>query len=138
MAPPANPQPSANSTVGKNALAQATAPAPANATVSAMDTFIPTIHDAKPDDIERRFKYSALTKIEGEPDYEQMCVVHKEIFRNAISIRSIFGGGEHGHLRSVSKPALYQTDSGHTCTVAATGGVYPVFTTGATNDEKKK
>ena len=109
MAPPENPRPSANSTFGINALAQATAPDPANVTLSVVDTFIPNIPNAKLDNIERRFKYSTLTKIEGEPDHEKMCVVREEIFRNAIAIRLIFGGGEHGHLGSVSKPTLYQT-----------------------------
>ena len=54
-----------------------------------------TIPDTKTDDIERSFKYSNITKTEGEPDYEQICVMRAEIFRNAISIRSIFVGGNH-------------------------------------------
>ena len=110
MAPPENPWPSANSTVRRNAPVQATAPAPTNVTVSVMDMFIPAIPDAKPDDTERRFKYSTLTKMEGKPDYEQMCVVRKEIFRNSIAIRLIFVGGKHGHLSSVSNPTLNQTE----------------------------
>ena len=138
MAPPENPQPSANSNVGQNVPAQARAPAPANVTVSVMDTFIPTIPEANPDNIDRRFKYSTLTKIEGEPDYEQVHIMQEKIFCNSIAIRSIFGGGKHGHLRSISKLRLYHTESGHAWTVASTGGVYPVFRTNATKNDKKK
>ena len=111
---------------------------PVNVTLSAMESFIPTIPDAIPKGIKRRFKYSTLTKIEGGADYKQMCIAREELFRNVIAINSTFGGGNHGHLGSVSKPALYHTESGHNWTVSASGGVYPVFPAGATNDEKKK
>ena len=67
-----------------------------------------------------------------------MCISRGELFRNAIAIKSTFGGGKHGHLESVSKPALYHIESRHNWTVPASGGVYPVFPAGATNDEKKK
>ena len=74
------------------------APKPTPIYVSAMDTYAPIILDPKPDDIERRFKHPTLTKIEDEPDYEQICIVRKELFHNAIAIRSTFRGRKHGHL----------------------------------------
>ena len=106
--------------------------------MSAIDLFIPIIPNNNPEGIKRRFKYSTLTKIEGEPDYERMCIVREEIFRIAIAIKSTFRGVKHGHLGSVSKPPLYHTDSGHNWTVLTSGGVYPVFPSSAINDEKKK
>ena len=120
------------------AAAGASSTPPVNVTVSVMDSFIPTIPDANPKGTERKFKYSTLTKIEGEPYYGRMCIACEELCRNAIAIKSTFGGGNHGHLGSVSKPALYHTESGHNWTVSASGGVYPVFPAGATNDDKKK
>ena len=120
------------------AAAEASATPPVNVTVSAMDSFIPTIPDANPEGIKQGFKYSTLTKIEGVPDYEQMCIVHKKLCRNSIAINSMFGGGKHGRIGSVSNQTLYHTESGHNWTVPAYGGVYPVFPAGATNDEKKK
>ena len=71
--------------------------------VSAMDTYVPIIPDPKPDDIEWRFKHLTLTKIEYKPDYEQMCIVREELFRNAIVIKSTFGGRKHSHLGSVHR-----------------------------------
>ena len=71
---------------------------PAPVYVSAMDTYVPITPNPKPDDIERRFKHPTLTKIEGEPDYEQMCIVREEIFRNAIAMKSTFRWRKHGHL----------------------------------------
>ena len=59
------------------------------------------IPNPKLDEIERRFKHPTLSTIENEPDYEQMCVVREELFRNAIAINSTFGGKIHGHLGSV-------------------------------------
>ena len=78
-----------------------TAPDPAPVYASDMDTYVPIIPNLKPDNIERRFKHPTLTTIENEPDYEQMCVVREELFRNAIGIKSTFGGKKHGHLGSV-------------------------------------
>ena len=72
------------------AAAEASATPPVNVTMSAMDLFIPTIPDANPEGIEQRFKYSTLKNIEGDPDYEQMCITCKEISRNSIAIKSTF------------------------------------------------
>ena len=69
--------------------------------VSAMDTYVPIIPDPNPDDIDCRFKNPTLTRIEDKPDYEQMCTIWKELFRNAIVIKSTFRGRKHGHLGSV-------------------------------------
>ena len=62
---------------------------------------MPIIPDPEPDDIEWRFKHPTLTKIEDEPNYKQMCIVREELFCNAITIKSTFGGRKHSHLGSV-------------------------------------
>ena len=62
---------------------------------------MPIIPDPNPYNIERRFKHPTLTKIEDEPNYKQMCIVCEELFCDAITIKSTFGGKKHGHLGSV-------------------------------------
>ena len=114
----------------------ATEPAPVYA--SAMYIYVPIVSDPKPDDIERRFKHPTLTTTKKEPDYEQMCVVRKELFRNAIAIKSMLGGKKHGHLGSVQRPAVYHTEVGQACTIPTSGGMYPTFSVGATDEEKKR
>ena len=95
------------------------------------------IPDLNPDDTDRRFKHPTLTKIEDEPNYDQMCIVREELFRNAIAIKSTFGGRKHGHLGSVQQPAVYQTEAGQAWTIPASGGMYPTFPAGATDAKKK-
>ena len=76
-------------------------PEPALLYVSALNTYVPIIPDLKPEDIERRFKHPTVTKIEDKSNYEQMCTVRKELFRNAISIKSTVRWRNYGHLGSV-------------------------------------
>ena len=106
--------------------------------VSSMDTYVPIIPDPKPDEIERCFKHPTLTKIEDEPDYKQMCIVREELFRNAIAIKSTFRGRKHGHLGSVQRPAVYQTEAGQAWTIPTYRGMYTAFSARATNVEKKR
>ena len=120
------------------ALNPATALEPASFYASAMDTYMPIIPDPKPDNIERRFKHPTLTTIKNEPDYEQMCVVREELFRNAIVIKSTFGGKIHGHLGSVQQPAVYHMEAGQAWTIPTSGGMYPTFSVGTTDEEKKR
>ena len=67
-----------------------------------------------------------------------MCIVRKEIFRNAIVIKSTFGGKKHGHLGSVQRPAVYHTEAGQAWTIPTSGGMYPTFSVRATDEEKKR
>ena len=103
-----------------------------------MDTYVPIIPDPKPDDIEQRFKHTTLTNIEDKPDYKQMCIVREELFCNAIAIKSTFRRKKHGHLGSVKRPAVYQTEVGQARKIPTSGGIYPTFSVGATNKEKKR
>ena len=52
--------------------ATATARAPQILQVFLMDTYVRFIPKIKPDDVKLRFPYHQPTKIEGEPEYEQM------------------------------------------------------------------
>ena len=116
----------------------ATASAPQNIQVSLMDTCVPSIPDIKPGDVKLRFPYQQLTKIEGEPEYEKMCIVREEIYRNALSIKSSFCVAKRGHNASVTKLTIYWIDTFKDWVVPATGGIYPTFRANATENAKKK
>ena len=103
-----------------------------------MDTYAPSIPKINPNDVKLRFPYQQLTKIEGEPDYEQICVVREEIYRNALSIKSSFGRGKCAHKELVTNPTIYRIDKGKDWVVPATGGVYPIFRANATENAKKQ
>ena len=117
--------------------APATAPIVQQVHVSVMDTLIPQVPEVSAEDIQARFKHEPLTKIEGEPDYVHMDDVRDELYRNAMAIKSPFGGAQHGHLGSVMKDALYQTEAGVPWFVPLTQGLYPTFAAGATENEKR-
>ena len=53
------------------------------------------------------FEKPVLTKIRGEPTYESLKLLKKEIKRNAQSVPSDLGGGANGHLGLVIPPAEY-------------------------------
>ena len=127
---------SPKTTTRSGMAATATAPAPQIVQVSLMDTYVPSIPKIKPDNVKLRFPYKQLTTIKGEPEYEQMCVAREEIYRNALSIKLSFGGGKHGHKGLVTKPTIYQIDTGKDWVVPETGGVYPTFRSNATKNAK--
>ena len=102
-----------------------------------MDTVFPTIPDVTADNIERKMPYPTLTKCEDALTYSTMSTIFEEMFRNSIAVKSMFGGGKHGHYGSLQKPATYLIEAGEPWTVPKTGGVYPTFAAGM-NDAKKK
>ena len=61
--------------------------------VSVMDTLIPQVPEVSAEDIAARFKTTTLTKIEGEPTYNEMDDIRDELYRNAMAIKSPFRGG---------------------------------------------
>ena len=99
---------------------------------------MPIIPNPKPYDIERRFKHPNLTTIENKPDYEQMCIVREELFRNDIAIKSTFWGKKHSQLGPVQRPAFYHTEAGQAWTIPTSGGMYPTFSAEANDKEKKR
>ena len=108
-----------------------------NVTVSVMDTFVPVILEPSSDAIETKFPHKTLTKIEGQPTYADFHIIREESFRNALSSKSPFGGGNHGHKGACTDALTYTTESGVAWNVPATAGIFPVFPPGATNDEKR-
>ena len=88
--------------------ATATALSPKIVHVSLMGTYVPVIYEIKPNNVKLRFPYQQLTKIEGESEYEKMCVVQEEIHRNSLSIKPSFGGGKRGHKLLVTNPKIYR------------------------------
>ena len=122
------------------ATAAATAAAsmtPPTVMVSAMDTYIPNVPEVSAEDIMARFKTTTLTKIEGEPTYIEMDNIRDELYRNAMAIKSCFGGGKLGHLGMIMQPVLYAIEAGEAWSVAQSSGTYPTFAPGATEHEKK-
>ena len=75
--------------------------------VSFMDTLIPQVPKVSVEDITAWFKTTTLTKFEGEPTYNEMDDIHDELYRNAMAIKSPFGGGKHGHLGIIMKEMEY-------------------------------
>ena len=124
----------ATRTAGNAAGAAAPAPAAAraraqtNVTVSVMDTFVPVILEPSSDAIEAKFPHKTLTKIEGEPTYDDFLLLREESFRNALSSKSPFGGGNHGHKGACMAPLTYTIETGGVeWTVPVTHGIFPTF-----------
>ena len=53
------------------------------------------------------FKYPTLTRIHGEPNFESIKQMHREIMINAQTVHSNLGGGAHGHLGLTLSPGRY-------------------------------
>ena len=61
------------------------------------------------DKILTQFPNKTLPKIHGEPTYESINDIMQHMYANAATIASPLGGGQHGHIGLIMKPALYQT-----------------------------
>ena len=104
-----------------------------------MDSYVPSIPEPSSDDIEAKFPHKTLTKIEGQPTYADFHQLREELYRNALSAKSPFGGGNHGHLGAVMDGLTYTIESGgSTWTVPTTGGMFPTFPTNADDATKKR
>ena len=55
----------------------ATAPSQKIVEVSLVDMYVPSIPQINTDDVKLLFPYQKLTKIEGNQEYDQMCVVRE-------------------------------------------------------------
>jgi hypothetical protein len=53
------------------------------------------------------FQHSSLTQVYGEPTYQSLQKLYKEIKANATSVASVLGGGLHGYLGLVVSPVNY-------------------------------
>ncbi len=63
------------------------------------------------------FKHANLTKIHGEPTFESIRILQREIIVNALSVHSDLGGGAHGHIGLVLSPQEYalHSDAAYEC-----------------------
>ena len=68
-----------------------------------------TIKPQSVEDIIAKFRIKTLTRIDGEPTYEAISKASHELYTNAATLASTLGGGQHGHIGMVMKPALYAT-----------------------------
>ena len=53
------------------------------------------------------FEHPVLTAIRGEPTYETLHHLKKELKANARSVQTTLGGGNHGYLGMILTPAEY-------------------------------
>ena len=53
------------------------------------------------------FEHPTLTKIHGEPTFEGIRLLYKELMVNSQTVYSDLGGGAHGHLGLVLSPRRY-------------------------------
>ena len=105
---------------------------------TALDTFIPKIPKADHAAIKEKFKYEVLTPLEGEPTYEQMKEVKRQLARNALTSKVAFGGGKHGCLPLVIGGALFTQETGKTWTLPDSQGSYPTFNANLSVADKKR
>ena len=102
-----------------------------------MDSFVPTIPEPATDAIEAKFPHKTLTKVEGQPTYVDFFLLCEELYRNALSSKSPFGGGNHGHIDACMDKVTYTiTTGGDKWTIPATAGMFPAFPAGANDDQK--
>ena len=66
------------------------------------------------------FRHANLTKIDGNPTYENIQLLYKEIKANAASVPSTLGGGNHGHLGLVQDNTTYARISPNTAYIRPT------------------
>ena len=87
------------------------------------------------EDIIASFPHPNVPKIEGEPTYKAIKEIEKLLISNASSFESELGGGTHGYLGLVIKPARYQIITGNTFDLHNNLCALPIFPTGATSPQ---
>ena len=128
-----------NSQAAATGTARTANPAPAPNPFSVMDSFVPTIPEPSTDAIEAKFPHKTLTKIEGQPTYSDFFTLREELYRNALSSKSPFSGGNHGHLGACMDIVTYTIKTGGAAwTIPVSGGMFPNFPARADDDEKKR
>ena len=77
--------------------------------------------------------------IEGEPNYGSITRAHKQTIKNALKVKSIFGGGTTGHVGMVTKQEKFLKRRGTIeWKVPVSKGMYPIFPAGATPERKRQ
>jgi hypothetical protein len=60
-----------------------------------------------PDELIAGFPHSSLPKVTGEPTFEDLKVIWRQLNSNAVSVASYEGGGRHGHLGIIMAKEKY-------------------------------
>ena len=107
------------------------------ATVSPYDSMIPKVPEVRVEDIKALFKVQHLPKIDGRPSYGPLDDAREILCRNGTAIETSLGGGNHGHLGLVLKPAVYLVEAGVAFNVPASAGIFPTFAQGANEQVKR-
>ena len=83
------------------------------------------------DDIVSKFPIKTLPKIDGEPTYESINAIMQMLYANAATSPTTMGGGTHGHIGLIMKPALYRTLSDVPYSIPVDPGPIPAFAPGS-------
>ena len=74
-----------------------------------------------------QFPHPNIKKTLDEPNYYSIKAVEKKLIRNAASIPTKLGGGNHGFLGLVLTPQKYETITGYVFTPHLNPGTFPIF-----------
>ena len=106
--------------------------------VTVSDAYLPDIPEANAAELQALFKFQTLTKCEGEPTYDKTVEIRDQAIRNALAVKSPFGGGKHGHMGMIMPETTYLQVAGEVWQVPDSGGVYPRIPANATTETAKK
>ena len=79
------------------------------------------------DDIVAEFPIKSIPPIQGEPNYESINEIIQVLYANAASLATTYGGGRHGHIGLIMKPAIYATLSETPYATPIDPGPLPTF-----------
>eukprot|EP00957_Ditylum_brightwellii_P107805 8224091-Ditylum_brightwellii.AAC.1 len=61
---------------------------------------------------QQELSQQVILKIVGKPTYTAIRAVHHLLMENTVSVPTVLGGGQHGHLGLVTNPVCYLAISG--------------------------
>ncbi len=84
----------------------------------------------------KKFPHRSPSRIVGEPTYQSINGLLKQLYANAAAIPSTLGGGKHGHVGLLMTPTLYATLSSTEYRAPSNPGPTPVYPVRITAAEK--
>ena len=123
-----NQSPPQNQNVNPNIIVQS----------SAFDTYVPVVRRVNKEDVQVAFQHQQLDPIDGEPTFDEMQHLEKQLASNALTAKVSFGGGKKGCLGVVYSKAKFWVEAGQDWIVPQSQGAFPHFPARATDDEKNK
>ena len=90
------------------------------------------------DEILEQFTRKTLTKIAGEPTLETILKLEEEVQKNAATITTTLGGGNHVHLGIVMGGNEYTALTGTPFAVPQNPGYQPIFGAGITTAAQRE